>query len=393
MLDWKNVGTLVIGLVSVTLLPSTAKAEWLAYLTKMRVGVHADVDTWPSGATLDSNFENASDALQVDSGTGDVACDVTLERDSYYWFDDGGSTDIVDTQTEYPNTQTNASHAYLNIVTEINWCGASVTLDGCAWSNSGLEKPFLVNAETTEEAVGGILFAHEFGHTTGLSHDFSSSLKIMYTPFSTTSTRVTSSQCTGFRNVFPATCPSGTSGSDPRVCTPTAIWVSSFAAPPVTMFVQAPESVSEPKMPPIEELATMAIVDSAPTFVEDYYDQTDADTLVSLLSDPSYEPYQRHVLTLLGLLSDGSDAHVYAIARHAASAGANRSAAMVALGAIVSRTGNTAALDEVVAAYDQRFQRSAVLGLIVSGDRTARGILSSMMSAAAGAQVLVITGS
>src|SRR5690606_32203690 len=143
-----------------------------------------------------------------------------------------------------------------------------------------------------------------------------------------------------------------------------------------SMFPLESESGIETRLPSIDELAAMPVVDEAPTFVEDYYDQSDVGGLVSLLSDPSYEQHQRRALALSGLISDGSDKHVYALSNHAGLPGADKSAAMVALGAIASRNGSTLALEQIVSEYDRGSQRAAVLGLIVSGNSKAREMLT-----------------
>ena len=105
----------------------------------------------------------ASDALQTDDGTDDVACCVTLQPDgTVTTFTTGDGS--IDSRAEF--SAVIALPGYVKVVNQINWCGSfAPNIIGCAPVPGGSLAVirFTVNQE-------GILWAHEYGHTKGLPH-------------------------------------------------------------------------------------------------------------------------------------------------------------------------------------------------------------------------------
>ena len=74
--------------------------------------------------------------------------------------------------------------ADVKIVNSITYCaGEDVKTGefGCAWRPSGLQKTVIVTAPIFT-GHDGILWAHEYGHTTGLLHRFEQDKKNLMTP-------------------------------------------------------------------------------------------------------------------------------------------------------------------------------------------------------------------
>src|SRR5690606_19429454 len=92
------------------------------------------------------------------------------------------------------------SNAYANVVNELGWCQTTADWAGCGEPlNGGL--PFLVVRDTLVAAGGGLVLAHEYGHTVGLVHAGTIAGEIMNNMVLGDKVR-TSAQCNGFRHYF-----------------------------------------------------------------------------------------------------------------------------------------------------------------------------------------------
>lgn len=363
---------------------SSAYAQFLAHETRMRVGRHIDVDFIPA-ATHDTAFANASTALQVDNGSHDHACSLTLTRLDSWWF--GGGDDKVDDQAEYEAVQNNASDAYVNIVNEVNWCLVDGAFGGCGWPQ-GARKPFLVTRNLATSPQAGIVYAHEFGHTVGLGHDDKGRQIMDPDVLRTNDNKVRRwADCKTFRTVFNGTCKIGNAGSDPAICTPIVV-LNTGASSAATLASEGSTATPEPfegfeekdyRGVPIEKLASSHFVDRIPAEVEDYYGQQDVAKLRDMLYDPAYDKYRRTILSLIGLISNGASEDVQALTSYTMQEGGNISAAMMALGYIANRTGNKRALRFLLKSYKKkggRMAEAAALGLSLSGIGDAHEALS-----------------
>jgi hypothetical protein len=353
--------------------------------TRMRVGRHTSTPS-VSNTTHNTNFANATTALQNDSGSNDVACNLTLSRLDTMTFSDG--TDIVDTDAEYTDTRDNDVNSYATIVTEVNYCEGMGSFAGCG-SPQGGAKGFLVEQDNAISAAGGILYAHEFGHTAGLGHDNTGNQIMDPDAVTTADVKVTTATvCNTFRRPFVTTCPTGTGLSGPAICSPS---LSRTALPPAPEEVAGSDTTllsdeTDFTAVPIEDLAQGLIVDSIPHEVESFYGQDDVDVLVAMLSTVAERRYKRTIVTLIGLISDGSVEDVFAIQDYMGSKNAHVSAAMFALGYLVNRTGSDVALDILLGAFeegDARTSNAAMRGLAVSGDAVARLALTNVSATVA----------
>lgn len=93
-----------------------------------------------------------------------------------------------------------------------------------------------------------------------------------------------------------------------------------------------------------------------------------------MLGDQKNALYQRTIVALIGLISDGSLEDIAVLQEYARQKDADVSAAMMALGYIANRTGSQAALDILGVAFkdpNERTSADAILGLILSGDSEA----------------------
>lgn len=291
-------------------------AAQVATLTKLRFAVHDNVNPVPLTA-VSNRLATASNAFITDAGVNDIACNLTLQRlDAGYSFFGGGSTDQPATAVEYRATRDNSSDAYLVVVNQINWCDGTQTVTGCAYDDtSTLRKPFMVARSVIMNSdAGGIIIAHEFGHSQKLPHDDLVASQIMSGgSLGSVNTRVKNSgNCNGFRLPFQATCPSGTSGpSGSAICSPNQ--TSSLLASGIVATEQgATRSYTENDFSGIEirTLASAMFVDRVPVEAEDYYGEDDVAILRDLLRNTRDDAQERTILTLIGLISDGNDEDV-----------------------------------------------------------------------------------
>ena len=147
-----------------------------------------------SDADADAILRAASSVLQTDddgSNAGDVACPVQFTRRgnvTAFMVGDGS----IDSAAEF--NEVVALPGHVKVVNQINWCsGIGFNIIGCAPvpGNSFVVVRFTANQE-------GILWAHEYGHTRGLSHNTSVDA-VMNRTITTARVMVSSAECAAFR--------------------------------------------------------------------------------------------------------------------------------------------------------------------------------------------------
>lgn len=365
---------------------SDAQAQVQAEVTWWRVARHADVVD-VDASVYDTAFTRATTALTVDNGTNDIACSLRLARAGLrWWFSGGGSDDNVDNQTEYEDTQFNSSDAYQIVVDEINWCLTAGAYDGCGWPQGGFA-PFLIDRALMVGSSNGIAVAHEYGHTIGLGHS-PTALNVMNAVAGSTNNKVGANQCSSLRFCWGRACKaSGDNwGPLPSVCSVAAPAGSSFQSLVLddgTLAEQQAAFTKARKPLPIEVLGRMPILDHVPVWVEDHYDHRDVAALRLMLKDPSLEGHHRTIASLIGLISDGSDADVQALEAYA-KRGTDVAAAMFGLGYIAARKGHQGALDVIKSGLNSPHSdiaEAATHGLTVSGNPEAHGLLVAISAA------------
>jgi hypothetical protein len=353
-----------------------AGAQAQSTVTLLVVAEHIDnVDI--DDLTYDQGFSQATTALTGDQGADDIACNLTLGRNQnepvYYWW---GTDNNISTKAEYETFQSTADNvpAYMFVFNDITWCNGTGAVGGCGWPIGG-RKPFAVTRSRAASAARGIVYAHEFGHTAGLSHDETGGNQIMDGDFlETWMTGVrNSTACNGFRNNnFGSNCASGVcSGATPARAASgggDSAADSSAASP-------AASKLS------IAELARQPIIDRIPVEVGDSYGQADAEVLRKMLLDPAEAEHHRTIVTLLGLISNGAAEDVAAIEASIATGEPNVSAGSFALGYIVNRTNNKTAMDALLRGQNSenvRLAQASVLGLGLTGKPAALAKLQGL---------------
>lgn len=351
----------------------TATLAGPATLTNVRVARHADV-TYIDTTLHDDAFSAATTALTTDDGSNDVACNLTLLPNDFYWYGpdpDPATAPNYDAdiggKTEYQTTQS-VTPGYYTVVNTINWCGASVVAGGCGWPEGGL-LPFLVTRDLAVGTTRGVVLAHEYGHTTGIAHTTSDRQIMESGPLATNNNKVVNSTtCNKFRTYF------GFLEFGERIYTGISeLGLSKLNQLPALdpPLLAPPDHVS--KRPLVSKL--LSSLDPPTPEVEDHYGEPDLKELRSILQDTTRTRHQRRMAaSLIGLISAGSMEDRRAIEAHLRGPGAEHAAAMLALGYLVARLGDEEALATILGTFfsggrDER--ESAALGLAVSGDARA----------------------
>jgi hypothetical protein len=317
-----------------------------------------------TNAEADSMYTAANTAVQTDNdgaGTGDIACDHGLFRSgNNLGLHGNGSDGDIGSQAEF--NYVNSGAVFVKVVPAISWCGSLASnIAGCT-ATGGLNSIILAEWALSG-TVGGIVAAHEFGHATGLSHSTATS-NVMLAAVSSSTNRVTTSQCTSMKNDHVDT--DGPGGNPaPGIFNPAVVAAR-------TDFSGVP----------IEEVAHSIFVDSAPAEVADYYGAADLAKLKAMLGDTNEAPYHGTIAMLIGLLSSGSDADAVTLSDYAAANAGTPAgrAALMSLGDVAAR-GSKAALATLVDAAGQG-SSAAVGGLGLSGKADGLKKLRSLKGAA-----------
>lgn len=144
-------------------------------------------------AEANSILADATAVLQNDdSPPADVSCCVRLETtDPVGTFTTGDGS--IDSSAEF--SAVISLSGYVKVVNQINWCGTfAPNIIGCAPVPGS---SFAVVRFTASQE--GILWAHEYGHTKGLSHRNDTSA-IMNPSIGASRLRVTQAECDAFKS-------------------------------------------------------------------------------------------------------------------------------------------------------------------------------------------------
>lgn len=265
---------------------------------------------------------------------------------------------------------------YAKVVSAINWCGDfGPNIIGCA--------PIPGNSfAVVRRSAGleGILWAHEFGHTVGLSHR-SDSFAVMRGTIGTNNRSITRDECEQFlEKVNPDYYqpPGSNAASEPAASDgPTTVdgALPSQIAPSNSLL----EFVRKvyPHGTPMSELVGMEPGESLPA-------------LRAMLWDEEESLYWGNVVVALGLFGDASDvASIIAFINQQASAQddglgeGNARAGLMALGYLANRTGDQGALNflagamtpqawQATADVQEQLATAAHIGMAFSGQRLLR---------------------
>lgn len=137
----------------------------------LKVSVHEAINSPSIQNTVEGILKEASRLLQTQDDDKDVSCNVELKLDGQvttFGSSPAVPADIKDAKSLEAVHQVPAD---VKIVRSITFCvGEPQGVFGCSWRPKGLRKTMIVTLVGTGSGMEGVLWAHEFGHTTGLMH-------------------------------------------------------------------------------------------------------------------------------------------------------------------------------------------------------------------------------
>lgn len=321
-----------------------------------------------TNAQADSILADATTVLNTNDGDGDVACRVELVRKgdvSVFTTGDGS----IDSGSEFSTIL--ALPGYVAVVNQINWCGSLIpNVIGCA-PVPGASMAVVRFTPSLE----GILWAHEFGHTKGLSHRNSDPNAVMNGVINSSRLRITSDECSAFRMEEAA--------------------VSSTVAGAMA----------------IEDYVRQVFIRGIPyEETSDNFDASDVPTLLTMLNDPAEEAHWANIVVVLNIIG-GEEVVDPLITFIEASGGGElsyahyvaKTSALMSMGYLINRTNNEQALTYLiesvnpvvwkerqtedigpfqasVAESNQDLSKHAILGLALSGTPDSAEALSSFQA-------------
>jgi hypothetical protein len=159
---------------------------------------HVNVTNPMTDASLDAVLAEATLRAGRGDDPNDVACCMSVSRagSALEFGTPTDGLDIIDDYSEMQSVMTD-SIARVKVVRAINYCGGSGTnIIGCA------RRPGngMVLVRMSSEAREAVLWLHEYGHNTGLTHNTASSRYIMYGTNYSTNDRLTQGECDTFHS-------------------------------------------------------------------------------------------------------------------------------------------------------------------------------------------------
>ncbi len=331
------------------------------------------IDEVFSNSQADNAMASASTVLEMATASGDVTCDVRLNRS-------GANTNraernVIDTDSQLRTIF--GQPGYVKVVHQINRCNSTtnVAIIGCAVKHNMIVEDLRDNG-APNEPLQGVLWAHEFGHTQGLPHRVVATstcltceagvcydicagfppppnMFVMAPSISTANVVINNTECTAFKKpltesiTIPCTVCEG--GLCYNQCNLGFGGVGAGA-----------EGTSQKA--PIREFVKRIYPDAMPIDEMLQYGAEDVPALAEILSDSKEQSSWPMATSLLGMIGgDGSARTLIDFVVHErtgrVSNGTDRgiSAAIVALGYLVERSGSRLALDFLMEASDPGF--------------------------------------
>jgi hypothetical protein len=154
---------------------------------------HRDTFSKITDTRVDDLLDEATKAISFENTATDTGCCVQLTRTvpGVLFGSAGDGLDIIDTSGELTAVLSNPV-SRVKVVNLINYCGGGgANIIGCAWTpGDGMAVVRLTNSLVGE----ALLWAHEYGHNTGLGHNPQSN-HIMTSGLVLTNTRLSSFEC------------------------------------------------------------------------------------------------------------------------------------------------------------------------------------------------------
>jgi hypothetical protein len=251
-------------------------------VTQHRLRVSRFTSASISNAEADAILASATTVLQTNDGPGDVACPVALSREGDVTVFTAGDGSI-DSSAEFDAVI--ALPGYVMVVNQINWCGALIpNVIGCAPVPGGS-----LSVVRFTPSLEGILWAHEFGHTKGLSHRNDDSNAVMNGTIGSTRRRITAGESTAFRTMAAA-----------AVVAATVMPQESETGMPENVKV----GVSMPGLMDVADFVRQVFIHGLPYEDASRYEQSAVPVLLKMLNDPKEEPYWSNIALVLGIVGD-----------------------------------------------------------------------------------------
>jgi hypothetical protein len=169
----KGHAILLLGLL---LLVDPASADKLK-IYPLTVSIHAEVNPPPTPDAIEQVLKLASDLLQQAPNSCGVGFKlrgpITTFTSAPASINDAAALEAV-----------HRVPADVKIVKEVNFCinGPQNGLVGCSWRPNGRPKTVIVTTRMMGVGIEPVLFAHEFGHVTGLLHRNDADGEALMTP-------------------------------------------------------------------------------------------------------------------------------------------------------------------------------------------------------------------
>ncbi|MGY0833815.1 hypothetical protein [Azospirillum argentinense] len=284
-----------------------------------------------SDTDADSILRGASRVLQDDDdfapGTDDVSCNVNLVRSGSVGLFATTAPAIIGTPADWDAV--NAEASFVKVVTSISFCGKAGIYAGCAMQPG--RSMVVVRGGNFRD----IVWAHEFGHTTGLPHRSGQFPLMTDRPLAGDQKRVTPAECNSFIKGPPAT---------------------AVAAVDQGIRGNAQAVQDNPPAPSLQDLVRAAFVDRVPYSLIARYDPAEAQALVSMLYDFSEQENWANIATALGILGGAETGKILIDFVGSELLGANpttilrsKIAALIAMGYLLNRSGDREILQYLTA--------------------------------------------
>lgn len=177
-------------------LPLWAEQATAEKVHQLTVSIHEGVYSEWSPNTVEDILKKASNTLQQHD------CDVRFELKGPItrFTSESAPADISDASTL---ELVHRVPADVKVVHSITFCvGEKREVSGCAWRPKGRPKTVIVTSQSSLslDGIGPVLWAHEFGHTTGLLHRYEKENLNLMTPcgLETFNTHVNKKECRHF---------------------------------------------------------------------------------------------------------------------------------------------------------------------------------------------------
>jgi hypothetical protein len=139
---------------------------------RVTISSHATVPLNPGGPRgADEILRKASELLQIKDGPLDIACNISLVRDGEITSFATNAPAVIENAAD--RDAIHAEKSFIKVVRQIKFCRegkpkleGNENYGGCAW-NPGRTPSIIISYPLEFDEV---VWAHEFGHTTGLDH-------------------------------------------------------------------------------------------------------------------------------------------------------------------------------------------------------------------------------